>query len=109
MANAKKTSMKKNQSKVRYFTRQLLMEASRLGLEWDFNRQISEQIAEVPDFKYPVTHSFVHNHRHGQRCEPHVRCVISLEPFTDDMVICDVPTDYFNSLPTRRLKRRVAR
>ncbi|MGE3408654.1 MAG: hypothetical protein AB7I37_17680 [Pirellulales bacterium] len=101
--------MKKNQSKVRYFTRNLLIEASRLGLEWDFNRQISEQIAEVPDRKYPVIFTLDHHHRHGQRCEPHVRCVISLEPFTDGTVICDVPSDFFEKLPTMRLKKRVAK
>lgn len=100
--------MKKSPSHVRYFTRNLLIEASRLGLEWDYNRQISEQIAEVPDLNYPVTFFMDHHHRHGQPCEPHIRCLISLYPFTDGDVICDVPTDFFNSLPTKRVKRRVA-
>lgn len=102
--------MKKSQPKVvPYFTRNLLIEASRLGLEWDFNRQISEEIAEVPDLKYPVVFTLDHHHRHGQPCEAHVRCLISLEPFTDGEVICDVPTDFFNRLPTMRLKKRVAK
>lgn len=101
--------MKKSNPKVRYFTRNLLIEASRLGLEWDFNRQISEQIAEVPDLKYPVMFFMDHHHRHGQPSEPHIRCLISLHPFTDGDVICDVPTDFFEKLPTMRMKRRVAR
>jgi len=87
-------------SHVPYFTRNLLIRASRLGIKWDFNRQISEQIAEVPDRKYPV--EFAYHHRHGQPCEAHTRCVISLGPFSDSHVICDVPTDFFNKLPTMR-------
>ena len=94
---------------VKYFTRSLLIEASRLGLEWDFNRQIDDRIAEVPDLKYPVLRSFVHNHRHGVPCEPHIRCVISLEPMGGDIVICDVPTEFFNKLPAKRLKPLNAR
>ena len=83
---------------VPYFTRQLLMEASRLGIEWDFNRQISENISEVPSgLKFPVTFYMEHNHRRMKRCEPHVRCVIQIGP--REQVICDVTTDFFQSLP----------
>ena len=82
---------------VPYFTRQLLMEASRLGIEWDFNRQISENISEVPSgLKFPVTFYMEHNHRRMKRCEPHVRCVIQIGP--RQQVICDVTTDFFQSL-----------
>ena len=41
--------MKKTKPNTPYFSRNLLIEASRLGLKWDYNRQISERIAEVPD------------------------------------------------------------
>jgi hypothetical protein len=88
-----------------YFTRNLLIRASRLGLKWDFNRQFSDEIAEVPDHKYPVEAYFVHNHRHGRPSEPHIRCVISLEPFKDTVVICDVPTKFFEALPRMKAKR----
>ena len=105
----------KNQKTVPYFTRSLLIEVSRLGLEWDYNRQLSERIAEVPDLKYPVEFSFVHRHRHGQPSEPHVRSVISLEPVQGDWVIADVPTEFFDKLPTmtpranKKAKARVRR
>lgn len=91
-----------------YFTRSLLIEVSRLGLEWNYNRQISERIAEVPDLKYPVDLHFIHTHRHGRPCDPHMRCVLSLEPFKGVVVVCDMPFWFFNKLPKVRtpLKER---
>ena len=97
--------MKKNKTTTPYFTRNHLIQASRLGLKWDFNRQLSDQITEVPDLKYPVEVFLVHNHRHGVRSEPHIRCLISLEPFKDTGVICDVPTKFFEELPKMKSKR----
>jgi hypothetical protein len=88
-----------------YFTRKHLIQAARLGQKWDFNRQLSDQIAEVPDLKFPVEACLVHNHRHGVPSEPHIRCMISLEPFNDGAVFCDVPTNYFKKLPKMRTKR----
>ena len=91
---------------VPYFTRKLLMDASRLGVEWDFNRQISEKISEVPSgLKFPVTFFMEHNHRRMKRCEPHVRCVILLEPGRD--VICDVTIEFFQKLPMVRIPARL--
>ena len=37
-----------------FFTRKHLIQAARLGQKWNFNRQLSDQIAEVPDVKFPV-------------------------------------------------------
>jgi hypothetical protein len=96
--------MKKPTKSIPYFTRNLLIEASRLGLERDYNRQLSEQIAEVPDLKYPVETFFVHRHRHGQPSEPHVRTVISLKPFSNAFMVADVPTEFFEKLPRTTLK-----
>ena len=92
--------MKKSQQTIRYFTRSKLIEASELGLKWDFNRQISKTIAEVPDLKYPVVLHLDHNHRHGHPCEPHIRCVVSLG---DMNMTVDVPTEFFKKLPTIRI------
>jgi len=91
-----------------YFTRDLLVEASKLGVKWDYNRQISEQIAEVPDLKYPVIFHMPHHHRHFKPCEEHVRCVISLEPFAPTDVICDVPIEFYIKLPRVQMARRAA-
>lgn len=88
-----------------YFTRKHLLQASRLGQKWDFNRQLDDNIAEGPDQKYAVEAFLVHNHRHGVRCEPHIRCMISLAPLDDGAVFCDVPTNYFKKLPKMRSKR----
>ena len=101
--------MKKPIKSVPYFTRKLLIEASRLGLEWDYNRQLSERIAEVPDLKYPVENFFVHRHRHGQPSEPHIRTVISLEPFSNAFVVADVPTEFFDKLPRMTAKGKRAK
>lgn len=104
---AKKKEAKRREEQrtvaVPYFTRQLLMDASRLGIEWDFNRQISERISEVKSgLKFPVTFFMEHNHRRMQRCEPHVRCVILLGPGRD--VICDVTIEFFQSLPKVQIR-----
>lgn len=94
---------------VPYFTRKRLIEVSKKGLKWDYNRQLSERIAEVPDLKYPVEMFFVHHHRHGLPSEPHIRTVISLKPFSDSLVIADVPTEFFNRLPrmTPKVSKKV--
>lgn len=91
---------------VPYFTRALLMDASRLGIEWDFNRQISEKISEVPSgHKFPVMFFMEHNHRRMKRCEPHVRCVIQIGP--RQQVICDMTIEFFQSLPMVRIPARI--
>lgn len=94
--------------KIPYFTRKLLIEASEKGLKWDFNRQISEQIAEVPDLKYPVIFHMPHHHRRFKRCEEHIRCMISLEPFKKTFVFCDMPIEFFKKLPRMPMNRQVA-
>jgi hypothetical protein len=96
---------KRRASLIPYFTKKLLIEASRLGVKWDFNRQISERIAEVPDLNYPVVDFLFHDHRYGQPCERHIRCVISLEPFKEDVVFCDMPIEFFKKLPKMRWKK----
>lgn len=91
---------------VPYFTRELLMDASRLGIKWDYNRQVSEQISEVRSgLRFPVTFFMEHNHRRMKRCEPHVRCVILLAPGRD--VICDVSMEFFQSLPKVQIRARL--
>lgn len=88
-----------------YFTRDLLIEAARLGIEWNYNRQLSERIAEVPDRKYKIEFCMPHHHRHFVKCEEHIRCVISLAPFRKTVVICDMPVDFFLKLPTMPIKK----
>lgn len=93
--------------KIPYLTRALLIKASRLGLKWDYNRQLSERIAEIPDHRYEVEFAMTHHHRHFMPCEEHIRCVISLTPFKQDVAFCDVPIEFFKKLP--RMTRSEAR
>ncbi len=107
---AKKTEVKRRAEQrtvaIPYFTRKLLIEASRMGIEWDYNRQISEKISEVPSgLRFPVTFFMEHNHRRMKRCEPHVRCVIMIEP--GRTVICDVSVEFFQSLPMVQVRSRL--
>lgn len=86
--------MKKKEPNTPYFTRKLLTEASRMGLEWDYPNQISERIEEVPDQKY-----LVHDVIKFDGTD-FVTCVISLKPFRETVVYCDVPLSfYFKRLP----------
>lgn len=86
--------MEKKKRNMPYFTRKLLVEASRLGLEWGYPWQISERIAEVPDQKYLVQTVIKIDGTN------YVTCVISLKPFRDTVVCCDVPLSfYFGRLP----------
>lgn len=116
MKSMTKTKKNNSQSKsvssavllmIPYFTRKLLIQASRLGLLWDYNRQLSEKIAEVPDLKYQVEFHMPHHHRHFEPCEMHIRCIISLAPFKQDVVFCDVPVEFFNKLPRMLASRKV--
>jgi len=86
-------------TEITYFTRKHLILASKLGIKWDYNRQVSERVAEIPDLKYPITVAMPHYHRHGVRCEMHIRCMILLEPLTQRVVFCDVPVKFFKKLP----------
>lgn len=104
--NEAKQSAEQRTVAIPYFTRKLLMDASRLGIEWDFNRQISEEISEVPTgAKFPVTFYMEHNHRRMKRCEPHVRCVIQIGP--RQQVICDMTIEFFQALPMVRVPARL--
>jgi hypothetical protein len=95
----KEITVKQPETATPYLTRSLLIEVSRRGHKWDFNRQLSERIAEVPGGNYPVELFFVHRHRHGEPSEPHIRTVISLEPFSNAFVVADVPIEFFDKLP----------
>ena len=76
-----------------------MIQASRLGIKWAYNRQISDSIAEVPDLLYEVEFFMPHHHRHRKACEEHVRCMISLAPFQPSVVFCDMPVEFFLKLP----------
>ena len=77
-----------------------LCEISANGERWDYNRQLdSDAVQRLPQKRhlaYPVVLHFVHEHRHMEPCEPHMRLVIEIR---GDDAICDVPLNYFDKLP----------
>jgi hypothetical protein len=102
-----------------HFTKSLLVEAASKGPAWDYNRQLDpEKIGTLPDFNFPVKLAFFHRHRHGQPCEPHVRCVVLIsrqhpsfvaaypDRFERTYAIVDVPTDFFRALPRSCQRKR---
>jgi hypothetical protein len=58
-----------------YLTKAMLVEVARKGPEWDYNRQLSLAVADLPDDIYVVTLHFPHHHRRMQPCPTHMRCV----------------------------------
>lgn len=86
---------------VKYFTRRHLIECARLGLKWDYNRQVSEKVRELPEANYPVIRTLVHQHRHFQPCEPHIRCGVGGP--NGLIAFIDVPMWYYDKLPQRRI------
>ena len=90
----------------KYFTRRHLIEVAHQGLAWDYNRQLSERIAEIPDGRFSVESSIVHSFRRGAPCEPHIRCVVSLAPHREGVVCCDVPIRFYEALPTEMVSRK---
>jgi hypothetical protein len=67
---------------------------------WDFNRQLdSHAVRSLPKDRhlaYPVIQQLVHEHRHFEPCEPHIRLVVDIQ---GAVAIADVPMDYFDKLP----------
>ena len=108
MLKTSKKTKRTVRTEFRYFTRELLIAAAQLGVKWDYNRQIDDSIAEVPDGKYPVVFWMPHHHRHFVPCEEHIRCMISLKPFADTVVFCDVPESFWLGLPSVFVKTKAA-
>ena len=67
---------------------------------WDFNRQLDlkavKTLSRDKDILYPIEMSFPHEHRHGVRCEPHMRLMLGMPK---GIAFADVPADFLNSLP----------
>lgn len=84
----------------RYVRRSHLCEIADNYDNWNFNRQLdSNAVRRLPKkhhLAFPVIQYFVHEHRHMEPCEPHMRLVIDIQ---GDVAIADVPLDYFEKLP----------
>lgn len=90
---------------MKFFTQKQLIEAATLGPKWDFNRQIRlAPVQRLPEAKFPVSHTLVHAHRHGQPCQKHVRCIVELGP--NGFLIVDVPIAFYKKLGNAKVNRR---
>lgn len=90
---------------VRFFTKAQLVEAVQRGPEWDYNRQLAPSLIGIlGDNKYPVTLQTYHEHRHGVRCETHMRCVVYVPEVRSGKimkrhhVVVDVPMEFYDML-----------
>jgi hypothetical protein len=94
----------------KYFTKYQLWRAAENGPRWGYNRQLDpDQIATMPDLDFPVVQTLVHEHRDGEPCEQHMRCVVLVsrtipeDPEDSncrtDMAIVDVPMEVYQDLP----------
>lgn len=98
----KRKNQKKKRAKVRYLTKAHLIECSRLGRKWRYNRQLSSKVRELPEGRYPVLYSLVHCHRQMNPCEPHMRLGIGGPEGL--MAFVDVPMAYYEALPHHFLR-----
>lgn len=90
---------------MKFFTKNQLIEAAKLGLKWDFNRQIRlASVQRLPDGKLPISHTLVHAHRHGRPCQRHFRCTVELGP--NGFLIVDLPIAFYKKLGNAKLNRR---
>ena len=90
--------------RVEYFTKALLLQASKEAKEVGYNRQVSEvTIHLLEDINYPVTLSMIHEHIAGKSVDPHVRCLVRV-PYGTLQV--DVSMEFFENLPTKTVELR---
>ena len=85
---------------LRYVRRSHLCQIADNAERWDYNRQLdSKSIRTLPKNRkivYPVVKTLMHEHRHGQPCELHMRLVVEM---SDGIAFADVPLNYFDGLP----------
>jgi hypothetical protein len=101
MTKNTKNRATKVQMDIRYFTKALLVRCAKMATKWDYNRQLSMKVRQLPDMHFPVLVSMVHNHRNFVECEEHMRCMVGLAPGGAALIV-DMPVEFFNALPSIR-------
>lgn len=86
-------------SKIKYFTKPLLLAATLVGIDRNYNRMLNPEFVEKLDgaLKFPVVFSMLHEHVAGELADPHIRAVVAY--CANDTLQIDVDLDLFNSLP----------
>ena len=92
---------------IEYFTKALLLRASREAQEIGYNRQLNEDaLAELEENTcYPVTFSMLHEHIAGKLVEPHVRCLVRVSNEREPLQI-DMSMAFFENLPRKTVELR---
>jgi hypothetical protein len=81
----------------RVFTKGLLERANARALELGYNRATSVSfLANLPDGFYTPKYTLLHEHKAGERCAPHVRCVFD---HAGDYFAIDVEMKIWDILP----------
>ena len=96
---------------IRFFTKKMLAKMNTVAVKRGYNRAFKDDfVSSLPDSqKFPVIFHFVHSHKKGVECEPHVRVVIAFGANGDkDCLDCDwklfydLPTVTLSNQPTGR-------
>jgi hypothetical protein len=82
----------------RVFTKGALKSVNTMAQVQGYNRVTDEKFLErLPDAFYVPRYVLLHEHKAGQPCEPHVRCVFDHE---GDMFTIDVEMGCWDKLPS---------
>lgn len=90
--------------KYKYIDKRNLQLVNHLALHvLKYNRAVREDVIDaLPEDKlFPITFSMLHEHKAGQPCEPHIRCIIAVpnEDGAHTQLILDMEHGIFDLLP----------
>jgi len=88
-------------TKLKFFTYEQLVKATRIAIERDYNRQFDlDQIEDLPrDGRFPITFEMPHEHRAGEPVPMHMRCAVTLDSSGGGGFL-DTDLELWNSLGT---------
>lgn len=76
------------------------------NLHWDvFKRDVLKAAGKDTSVLFYLYPLMVHEHKGGQKCEPHIRCEIDVSPYLNTFLTIDVPLEMYNSLMTLKFLR----
>ena len=82
-------------TKVKYFTKALLLRANRTAIRTKRNRSLyQKKLTTLPDLRFPVGFTMIHND-----VEMRVQIVIGADADNLQMVWLDIPFETYNALP----------
>lgn len=86
---------------IRFFTKKMLTKMNAVAVKRGYNRAFKDAfVSSLPDsLKFPVISHFVHSHKKGVSCEPHVRVLIAFDG-DGEMDCLDCDWKLFYNLPT---------